>query len=90
LKPFATVRAVGYTSGNDRHRFCRSVMGSNFARSIALGITLLLILVAFGGLGFLADTLLETLPVFLLIGLVVGFALGLYYMYTTLKNMGNG
>jgi F0F1-type ATP synthase assembly protein I len=69
---------------------CRSVMGNNYGRSIALGFTLLLILVAFGGLGFLADTLLGTLPLFLLLGLVAGFALGLYYMYITLKNMGNG
>jgi F0F1-type ATP synthase assembly protein I len=65
-------------------------MGGNYARSIALGITLLLILVALGGLGLLADTFLGTLPLFLLIGIVVGFALGLYYMYTTLKSMGNG
>jgi F0F1-type ATP synthase assembly protein I len=65
-------------------------MGGNYARSIALGITLLLILVAIGGLGFLVDAMLGTLPVFLLIGIVVGFALGLYYTYTTLKNMGNG
>ena len=70
--------------------FCRSVMGNNYARSIALGITLLLILVALGGLGLVADTFLGTLPLFLLIGIVVGFALGLYYMYVTLKNMGNG
>ncbi len=65
-------------------------MGNNYGRSIALGITLLLILVVLGGLGLLADTFLETLPLFLLIGIVVGFALGLYYMYVTLKNMGNG
>ncbi len=69
--------------------FCWSVMGNNYGRSIALGITLLLILVALGGLGLLADTFLGTLPLFLLIGIVVGFALGLYYMYVTLKNMGN-
>jgi F0F1-type ATP synthase assembly protein I len=69
---------------------CRSVVGNNYARSIALGFTLLFILVALGGLGFLADTVLGTLPLFLLLGLVVGFALGLYYMYVTLKNMGNG
>ena len=65
-------------------------MGNNYGRALALGITLLLILVAFGGLGLLADTFLGTLPLFLLIGIVVGFALGLYYMYTTLKSMGNG
>ena len=65
-------------------------MGNNYGRSIALGITLLLILVTLGGLGLLADTFLGTLPLFLLIGIVVGFALGLYYMYITLKNMGNG
>lgn len=65
-------------------------MGNNYGRSIALGVTLLLILVVLGGLGLLADTFLGTLPLFLLIGIVVGFALGLYYMYVTLKNMGNG
>ena len=65
-------------------------MDNNYARSIALGFTLLLILVALGGLGYLADAWLETLPLFLLLGLVAGFALGLYYMYITLKNMGNG
>ena len=65
-------------------------MDNNYARSIALGFTLLLILVALGGLGYLADAWLETLPLFLLLGLVAGFALGLYYMYVTLKNMGNG
>jgi F0F1-type ATP synthase assembly protein I len=65
-------------------------MGNNYGRSIALGFTLLLILVALGGLGFLADWLSGTLPLFLLLGLVAGFALGLYYMYITLKNMGNG
>jgi len=70
--------------------FCRSVMDNNYARSLALGFTLLFILVAFGGLGYLADALLGTLPLFLLLGLVAGFALGLYYMYVTLKNMGNG
>ena len=69
---------------------CGSVMGNNYGRSIALGITLLLILVVLGGLGLLADTFLGTLPLFLLIGIVVGFALGLYYMYVTLKNMGSG
>ncbi len=69
---------------------CRSVVGNNYARSIALGFTLLFILVALGGLGYLADALLGTLPLFLLLGLVAGFALGLYYMYVTLKNIGNG
>ncbi len=68
---------------------CKSVMGSNYGRSMVLGFTLLIILVASGGLGFLVDTLLETLPLFLLLGIVAGFALGLYYMYVTLKNMGN-
>jgi len=69
--------------------FCRSVMDNNYARSIVLGFTLLFILVASGGIGFLADSFLGTLPLFLLLGLVVGFAVGLYYMYVTLKNMGN-
>lgn len=65
-------------------------MGSNYARSMVLGFTLLFILVAFGGIGFLADTFLGTLPLFLVLGIVVGFSVGLYYMYVTLKNIGNG
>ncbi len=56
---------------------------------MALGFTLLVILVTLGGIGFLADAFLGTLPLFLLLGLVLGFALGLYYMYVTLKNMGD-
>jgi Putative F0F1-ATPase subunit Ca2+/Mg2+ transporter len=70
--------------------FCGNVMDNNYARSIALGFTLLIILIAFGGLGFLADWLLGTLPLFLLLGIVAGFVVGLYYMYVTLKNMGSG
>jgi F0F1-type ATP synthase assembly protein I len=70
--------------------FRRSVMDNNYARSIVLGFTLLFILVALGGIGLLADTLLGTLPLFLLLGIVAGFALGLYYLYVTLKNMGGG
>ena len=65
-------------------------MDNNYARSIALGFTLLIILIALGGLGFLADWLLGTLPLFLLLGIVAGFVVGLYYMYVTLKNMGSG
>ena len=68
----------------------RSVMGRNFAQAVALGFTLVVILIIIGGLGLLADTFLGTLPLFLLLGLIAGFALGLYYTYVTLKNMGDG
>ena len=41
-------------------------------------------------IGLFVDRLLGTLPLFLLIGLAVGFAGGLYYMYQSLKKFGGG
>jgi F0F1-type ATP synthase assembly protein I len=37
--------------------------------------------------GFFLDKLLGTLPLFLLVGLGVGFAGGLYYVYQALKKL---
>ena len=40
--------------------------------------------------GYFADRALGTLPLFLLLGLGIGFAGGLYYVYVALKRMGSG
>ena len=40
--------------------------------------------------GYFVDRLLGTLPLFLLVGLVVGFVAGLYYVYQALKGLGDG
>jgi ATP synthase protein I len=37
--------------------------------------------------GLLVDRWLGTLPLFLLVGLVVGFVAGLYYVYRALKSL---
>ena len=40
--------------------------------------------------GFFVDRLLGTLPLFLLVGLVMGFVAGLYYIYRALKGLDGG
>ncbi len=63
---------------------------SNYARFIGLGFTFILILAVLTAGGFLVDKMLGTLPLFLLLGLGVGFAGSLYYVYLALKNLGSG
>jgi F0F1-type ATP synthase assembly protein I len=40
--------------------------------------------------GYFVDKLLGTLPLFLLVGLGLGFAGTLYYVYLELKKLGDG
>ncbi len=40
--------------------------------------------------GLVADRILGTLPLFLLLGLAIGFAVSLYYVYLALKELGSG
>jgi ATP synthase protein I len=67
------------------------IYGSNvrndYARFIILGFTFVLILGILTVAGFFVDRLLGTLPLFLLVGLGIGFAGGLYYMYLALQNL---
>ncbi len=67
--------------------FRRENLGSYYARSIAVSFALVAVLVVFGGIGLFVDRALGTLPLFLLLGLAVGFAGGLYYLYLALKQM---
>ncbi|MCA1717573.1 MAG: AtpZ/AtpI family protein [Actinobacteria bacterium] len=65
-------------------------MRNDYARFIILGFTFVLILGILTVAGFFVDRLLGTLPLFLLVGLGVGFAGGLYYMYVALQNLDGG
>ena len=64
--------------------------GGNYARFIGLGFAFLLSLGVLATVGFFVDKLLGTLPLFLLVGLGLGFAGGLYYVYQALKKLGDG
>ena len=48
------------------------------------------IIAVFTGGGYLLDRALGTLPLFLLLGMLVGFVAALYYLYTALKQVGGG
>ena len=64
--------------------------GNNYVRFLYLGFTFILILGVLTTLGFFVDRALGTLPLFLLVGLGVGFAAGLYYVYKSLGDLGEG
>jgi ATP synthase protein I len=64
--------------------------GNSYARFLYLGFAFILILGIFTMLGFFADKLLGTLPLFLLVGLGIGFAAALYYVFSSLGDLGGG
>jgi ATP synthase protein I len=66
----------------------RNDADGNYARFLGLGITLLLIFALPTVVGFLLDGLAGTLPLFLLVGLAVGFVGGMYYVYRALQKLG--
>ena len=68
----------------------RDDTGPSYARFFGLGFAFMGVLAVFAGAGFFVDKLLGTLPLFLLIGLVLGFAGGLYYVYQALKRLDSG
>ncbi len=70
--------------------FRRSSTGSDYARYLGIGIVGLLLLSILAAIGFFVDNLLGTLPLFLLVGLGIGFAGGLYYLYRAIDEMGRG
>jgi ATP synthase protein I len=61
---------------------------SNYARFLYLGFTFILTLGALTTVGFFVDRLLGTLPLFLLVGLGLGFTGGLYYVYRVIDKLG--
>ena len=62
--------------------------GSNAARFLGIGFTLCLILGAPVLVGFILDRFADTLPLFLLLGLALGFVGSLYFVYKALKSLG--
>ena len=64
------------------------ITGSDYGRYIIVGTVFLVILCVFGVVGFIVDNLLRTLPLFLLVGLGVGFGGGLYYLYRAIDELG--
>ena len=66
----------------------RNDASDNYARFVGLGITLLLIFSLPTVVGFFLDGLAGTLPLFLLIGLALGFVGGMYYVYRALQKLG--
>ena len=61
--------------------------GGGYARLLGVGFSFFIIMLACVAGGFLVDSLLGTLPLFMLLGIVVGFGLGLCYIYFAVKNM---
>lgn len=68
----------------------RDGTGSDYARLLGVGFIFLIIVGGLAAIGLLLDTLVGTLPLFLLIGLGLGFAGALYYVYLALKTLGDG
>ena len=64
--------------------------GGSYARFIGLGFAFILVVCILAAVGFFVDGLFGTLPLFLFVGLGVGFGGGLYYVYLTLKKLGDG
>lgn len=59
-----------------------------YGRYFGLGFAFVATLGVLAALGFFVDRALGTLPLFLLGGLGLGFAGGLYYVWVSLKSMG--
>lgn len=68
----------------------RSDGDNGYARLIGVGFSFLIIVALLCGAGLLADHLLGTLPLFMLVGLVMGFSSGLFYIYLAIKKMDDG
>lgn len=68
----------------------RNDAGGGYARFLTTGFTLLAIIGGLTVLGYFADRLFGTLPLFLLVGLVLGFVGGLFYLYRALGSLDGG
>jgi ATP synthase protein I len=78
---------INVMPGTDSHE---NNAGGNYARLFGVGFAFILVIGVLATVGFFVDKLLGTLPLFLLLGLGLGFAGGLYYVYLALKKLGDG
>lgn len=63
-------------------------MGAEYARFLGFGLVLVLLIAIPTAIGYFLDRLLGTIPLFLLIGLGLGFAAGMYRVYAYVKQLG--
>ena len=68
----------------------RNDTGGGYARFLTLGFTFIAIIGGLTAVGLFVDRALGTLPLFLLAGLVIGFAASLVYAYRALKSLDSG
>jgi F0F1-type ATP synthase assembly protein I len=68
----------------------RKNASGEYARYVGLGFTFVFIIAVFTVGGYLLDRLLGTLPLFVLLGLFVGFVGALVYLFMTLSKLGDG
>jgi ATP synthase protein I len=68
----------------------RSRASDDYARYIGVGFTFVFIVVVPSAVGFFVDKAIGTLPLLLLIGLGLGFAAALYYVYRVMNKVGGG
>jgi len=68
----------------------RDDSGGNYARFFHVGFAFMFIIAVVTGGGYLLDWLIGTLPLFLLLGMLVGFGAALYYLFKALKQVGGG
>lgn len=62
--------------------------GGNAARFVGVGFTLAMILGVPVLVGFVLDRVAGTLPLFLLLGVALGFVGSLLYIYRAIKSLG--
>ncbi len=74
---------VGSDSRRDDER-------SGYVRFIGLGFAFMLTIAVPAVAGYFVDLLLGTMPLFLFVGVVLGFAGGLYYVYRALQDLDAG
>jgi F0F1-type ATP synthase assembly protein I len=68
----------------------RNQASGDYARFVGLGFTFMIIIAALTAGGYLLDRLFGTLPLFLLVGLLVGFGAALTYLFVSLSRVGRG
>ena len=66
----------------------RTQASGDYARFVGLGFTFMIIIAALTAGGYLLDRLFGTLPLFLLVGLLVGFGAALTYLFVSLSRVG--
>jgi hypothetical protein len=90
LKLHATVWNVGYYSLVISTEVRGRNLNGSYTRFAGLGFTFMILIGAFTLGGYGLDRLLGTVPLFVLLGMVVGFAGALYYLFVKMKELGGG